>query len=94
LILKNIILLNIDYLLSSANLSCALGSFHESIDQAKRHVANIHSLVFSPLNISLPALILLQVRHTKITNKVLGLNLENRLSLNQTFLSASKDSKK
>jgi hypothetical protein len=48
-------------------------------------VAYIHAVVLSPLNISLPTLKLLQIRSSKITDKILGLNLGNCFVLNQTF---------
>lgn len=53
---------------------------------------NAHpAVVFSPLNTLLPTLKLRQVGGTKITNKILGLNLGNCLVLYQNALSASQD---
>jgi hypothetical protein len=53
-------------------------------------MTHILTAVFSPLNISLPTLKLLQIRSTKIAYQILRLNIENCLSLNQTFQSASQ----
>jgi hypothetical protein len=50
-------------------------------------MANVHTVIFSPLNISLPTLILLQIRCPKITDKVLGLDITNRLSFSQAYAS-------
>ena len=89
LVLKNIIRLNVHDLFSVANLSCALCTFHESISQTERKVAYVHAVVFSPLNIGFPTLILLHVRSTEITTKLLRLNSGNCLALNQALPSAS-----
>jgi hypothetical protein len=50
-------------------------------------MANVHAVVLSPLNISLPTLIILKVGCPKITNKILRLSNANRLALNQAYAS-------
>ena len=53
-------------------------------------MTDIHAVVLSPLNILFPSLELLQVRGTKITNKILWLNLGNCVDLYQTLFQPPK----
>jgi len=48
-------------------------------------VANVHAVILSPLDISFPTLVLLQVGCPKIANKILRLSSTNRLALNQAY---------
>ena len=81
LMLKNIVLLDVNYLIRVSNLSGAFHTFHKSISQAKSLVANVLAVIFSPFDINFPTLILLQVGGTKITNQILRLNNRDWLTL-------------
>jgi hypothetical protein len=50
-------------------------------------VAYVHAVVFSPLNIGFPTLILLKIGCSKIADKIPRLDVTNRLSFSQAFAS-------
>ena len=52
-------------------------------------MANVLTVIFSPLNISLPTLEMFQVWRPKIADKILRLKLESRLCRGQVLIYSS-----